>query len=530
MPTIRIAALLICLGLFGTACFMPKLVIAGGINTVIIDAGHGGKDPGAVGSLVKEKEIALGVALKLGHYIETKLEGVKVVYTRKTDIFPTLQQRATIANENNGDLFISIHVNSGPAAAHGTETLVMGTNEGRNMAAIRENSVVLLEENYKDNYDGFDPNAPETEIIFSLYQSQHISQSVYFAAKVEDQFKNRAGRKSRGVKRQGLLVLYKTAMPGVLIETGFLSNLAEQKYLMSTKGQDYIASAIFRAFRDYKAEVEGVDVSSFVKEVKARVVEVKVVKKEPLVVEDIIEKPIEEKAVEVIADKQEKVSQNTEELAEVKSEITALADTIIREKGIETESIQKNKTEKSPAQGSIEDSVEKENKGIADVESLKLENKDEIQVKKEVLDLVKSADQKSGNVVHKSLGSETVSVDDVIDVPLVIDEDIKETKREEVDMELKAKPELRFRVQVRSSTNLVELIPDNFNGLTKIGIYVDKGVNKFVYGSEDNIKAAVNLQNHAREVGFKGAFVVAFLGQERIDLSEAIELSKKAGN
>jgi len=231
------------------------------VNKVVIDAGHGGRDPGCHGGSSREKIITLALALKVGEYINEHLPDVEVVYTRKTDKFVALDERADIANKSHADLFISVHCNSVPAStsAHGTETYVMGLNTSKHNLEVakRENSVILMEDDYLTSYDGFDPNSPESHIIFSLYQNAYLEQSIQYANLVESQFKNRAKRNSRGVKQAGFVVLYKTGMPSVLIEAGFLSNSREEKYLLSDDGQSYIASAIFRAFKQYKEEVEG---------------------------------------------------------------------------------------------------------------------------------------------------------------------------------------------------------------------------------------------------------------------------------
>jgi N-acetylmuramoyl-L-alanine amidase len=229
------------------------------IHTVVIDPGHGGKDSGARGKTAFEKDIVLAIGLKLGKYIEENMPDIKVIYTRKTDEFIPLYRRAEIANENNADLFISIHANgwSDPNSS-GTETLVLGLHRADENfeVAKRENSVILLEEDYTTRYENFDPNSLESYIIFSLMQNVYDKQSINFAGLVQDQFRERAKRKDRGVKRQGLLVLAQSSMPGVLVETGFISNTEEEKYLTSDSGQDYIASAIFRAFKDYKTDIE----------------------------------------------------------------------------------------------------------------------------------------------------------------------------------------------------------------------------------------------------------------------------------
>jgi N-acetylmuramoyl-L-alanine amidase len=229
------------------------------IRTVIIDAGHGGKDPGSLGEKTTEKDVVLAIALKTGKYIEENIPGVKVVYTRKTDTFVELHRRAEIANSSKADLFISIHANGNENdQVTGTESLVLGLHRANENfeVAKKENSVILLEDDYNAKYEGFDPNSPESYIIFSLMQNLYFEQSINFAGLVQEQFRDRIQRKDRGVKQQGLLVLARTAMPGILVETGFITNPEEEKFLMSEQGQDYLASAIYRAFKSYKNLIE----------------------------------------------------------------------------------------------------------------------------------------------------------------------------------------------------------------------------------------------------------------------------------
>jgi len=233
--------------------------ISGGIRTVVIDAGHGGWEPGAVGKNAKEKDLTLAIALKVGRYIEQNMPEVEVVYTRKTDVHVELWKRAEIANKADADLFISIHVNAHTrTSARGTLTLVLGQHRADENfdVAVRENSVILLEEDYETRYEGFDPKSTESYIMFSLMQKTYFKQSIEFGAFVQDQFRERARRYDLGVREQGILVLAQTSMPGVLIETGFISNQEEERYLMTEYGQDIIASAIYRGFRDYKQEIE----------------------------------------------------------------------------------------------------------------------------------------------------------------------------------------------------------------------------------------------------------------------------------
>jgi N-acetylmuramoyl-L-alanine amidase len=363
------------------------------LKKVVIDAGHGGDDPGAVGKKSKEKDIALSIALKLGKCIKDNLPDVQVIYTRSTDKFVELYKRARIANEEKADLFISIHCNSTKKPESiGTETWVMGLHKSQaNLeVAKKENSTILLENDYSQQYDGFDPNSPEANIIFSLYQNVFLDQSLTLAAKVQNQFTNKVGRVNRGVKQAGFLVLYKTTMPGVLVEAGFISNPVEEEYLMSEKGQSQIASAIFRAVRDYKNELEG--------------------------------------------------------------------------------------------NGSKSQGTDNENN-----DDLVIKSNDTVVVKKHDADI--NAKDTSA-VKHKS-------------------------------------DEIFFRVQILTFDKKKSTESQIFKGVKDIRYYVQKGVYKYTTGNEKTLEEAVKIMNEMQKLGFKDAFVVAFLNEERISPQEAVKLLKK---
>ena len=229
------------------------------LKTIVIDAGHGGKDPGALGKIVKEKDVVLNVALKFGNLIKENLPDVKVIYTRNSDVFVPLDKRADIANKNNADLFVSIHANyiSSPKIS-GAETFVLGLHRSQDNLEVakKENSVIVLEDNYITKYEGFDPNSTESYIIFELMQNAFLDQSIEAASKIQAQFSSTAQRYNRGVKQAGFLVLRQTVMPGVLVELGFLSNANEEKYLASSVGQNNLANSLFHAFREYKHQFE----------------------------------------------------------------------------------------------------------------------------------------------------------------------------------------------------------------------------------------------------------------------------------
>ncbi|WP_025741730.1 N-acetylmuramoyl-L-alanine amidase family protein [Aquimarina pacifica] len=226
---------------------------------VVLDAGHGGHDPGNRGNGYKEKEIALNVVLAVGTVLEND-DRFEVVYTRKKDEFIELHERGSIANKAGADLFVSVHCNSHRSQAFGTETFVLGlhANDENFNVAKNENSVILLEDNYEANYDGFDPNSPESIIGLTLMQEEYLDQSLTLASFVQNSFTKTLNRKSRGVKQAGFVVLHQTYMPSVLIELGFLTNNIEGKYLNSKKGQANMAKAIITSIINYKESLDAI--------------------------------------------------------------------------------------------------------------------------------------------------------------------------------------------------------------------------------------------------------------------------------
>jgi N-acetylmuramoyl-L-alanine amidase len=251
------------------------------VKTIVIDAGHGGDKPGAAGSYSLEKNIALQVALKLGRKFEADMPGVKILYTRKTDIDVSLYKRAEKANDAKADLFIAIHCNSMPdkrvvtgytkgkgkkiakyayvknKSTRGVETFVAGSHRLHEQdGAIRENADVRLEKDYKKNYDGYDPKDPETFIILSLFKNVYRDKSLRLAKLIQNNYTRENHRLDRGVKEQGILVLQRCGMPAVLTEIGFISNPAEEDYMNSASGQSEIVNAIFKAVKTYKKETE----------------------------------------------------------------------------------------------------------------------------------------------------------------------------------------------------------------------------------------------------------------------------------
>lgn len=227
---------------------------------VVIDAGHGGKDPGCLGAYTKEKDVALNIALKTGKLISDNCPNVKVIYTRNTDVFVELYRRAKIANDNHADLFISFHCNASEnKSAHGIDTWVMGLHKSEaNLAVARaENSAMLKEKNYEQNYGGFNPNSPESAVMFSLYSTAYLNNSILLADKVQKNLINTTHLRDRGVNQAGYWVLWAVSMPSILIEMGFLTNPTEEKFLSEEKNKASIADAIYRAFVSYYSQVTG---------------------------------------------------------------------------------------------------------------------------------------------------------------------------------------------------------------------------------------------------------------------------------
>lgn len=227
---------------------------------VVIDAGHGGHDPGAIGKISKEKNINLKVALKLGNLIKQNCNDVKVVYTRSKDVFIPLDRRAEIANNAKADLFISIHTNAlannRTAKGASTWTLGLAKSDANLEVAKRENSVILYEDDYKTRYAGFNPNSAESYIIFEFMQDKYMEQSVHLASLVQKQFRHHCKRVDRGVHQAGFLVLKASAMPSILVELGFISTPEEERYLNTEEGSSTLAKGIYRAFLSYKREHE----------------------------------------------------------------------------------------------------------------------------------------------------------------------------------------------------------------------------------------------------------------------------------
>ncbi len=432
------------------------------ITKVVIDAGHGGKDPGTIGKKSQEKNVALQIALKLGEEIRSQCKGVTVICTRTTDEFIELHERAEIANRSKADLFISIHCNANPKHTfQGAETYVMGLHrtEANLEIAKKENAAILMEPDYSTNYNGFDPNSDESYITFTLFQNAFLEQSTWFASIVQDEMKDRVGMYDRGVRQAGFLVLYKTTMPSVLIETGFLSNPEEEKFLISQKGQQYISSAICRAFRKFKAKMEGngKELASL-NEKKSTPVNTNVIT------------PAEQKVTSPSAEKP-KVTPPGKAVTEIKKkpgENPPAKDTLKTKSGTKAHTVKKDSV------------TPKENLAA------------------------KAA--KHDNVKGKPVVKNTAKT-----------EEVKTTPAKPVD-------EVVFRVQIATSAKELSTHSKKFTGLPDIWRYQHQGSFKYTTGKESSPEALAGLLGDAKKMGFTDAFIVAFHGKERITVAEAKKL------
>lgn len=368
---------------------------------VVIDAGHGGKDPGCLGSYTKEKDVALNIALKTGKLISDNCPNVKVIYTRNTDVFVELYRRAKIANDNHADLFISFHCNANEnKSAHGIDTWVMGLHKSdANLAVARaENSAMLKEKDYEKNYGGFNPNSPESAVMFSLYSAAYLNNSILLADKVQRNLINTTHLRDRGVNQAGYWVLWAVSMPSILIEMGFLSNPTEEKFLSEEKNKADIANAIYRAFVSYYSQVTGNKVDT--------------------------------------------------------PDVLTLDNS-------------------HPESSNKSESNDYNNNNTSDIQSDK-----------------KVDDQKT--IVNESLANPD---------------------------------EIRFRVQFIALPDKISLNDKRFNGLPKVNRYLEGGLWKYTAGNETNLPSARDVLAEVKKK-YPDAFIIAFRGETKIPVSEAVKNAK----
>ena len=515
------------------------------VRIIVIDPGHGGKDPGCNGVSCKEKEVALAVSLKLGKLIEEKIKDVKVIFTRKTDVFVELEDRAKIANDNNADLFISIHCNAAGKAVlvkdkktgkmhpktfknsrgkmvvvetanpepFGSETYVMGlkNEEGKMKVAQRENSAMLLEDNYETKYQGFDPNSEESYIIMSNYTSSYVIQSAGLAMKIQEQYFKKAGRVDKGVHRQSIWVLWRTSMPSVLTEIGYLTNPQEEKFLGSEKGQTYLAACLFRAFRKYKDEQEGIKIT-YKDDIENQV---------PLQNENYklaneteetktIEKPEIEKDVEIIKNDEnikakEKLVADQKVKEDAKSKI--LADSLANAQNNQTKI---EDLEKRYRQFIALADINHKNKNYQEAFELyqkanTVKGKDDVYASQKIKDielLLKPSNTATTIVVATIITTTTTT-------------QVKNTK----------KSAILFKIQFASNDKEVDA-KVKYANVSEVSFYKAGPIFKYTSGNYNTMNEASKQQIKLRELGYKDCFIAAFNNGIRMDINEAKKLTE----
>ncbi len=537
-----------------------------GVKTIVIDPGHGGKDPGCNGTTCNEKDIALAISLKLGELIEKNLKDVKVIYTRKTDAFVELEERAQIANRNAADLFISIHCNAASVYAtykdkkgkiryktyndkkgrirktevhnpkpFGSATYVMGiSNEkGKLNTAKRENAAMLLEDNYKKTYDGFDPESDEAYIVMSLWTGAFLEQSASLASVVQEEYTKKAGRIDKGVQRQSIWVLWRTAMPSILTEVGFLTNHEEEKFLGSEKGQLYMASALFRAIRKYKDAAEG-QVKKYDDELE---------KQEALINENL-----------------SKGNQNQE--SDLMPDSTKISEANINEKYTEAlkaaeENFKNKKYEEAGKFYATCNELKPEEKyPLARVdeckkrfEDAKKNESEEEKQKKEVEikynDLITSGDKLFGEgkwnaaIIQYQLASDIKhdekyprqrikDAEEKKKLELPVKDTVKVTPKNIIDNYKDNTPktnktDIVLKVQFATSESEPNFTGEKFQNIQEPSFYKVGATFKITTGAFTKPDDAVNHQNKMRKEGYKDCFVVAFKNGQRMDYKEAVK-------
>lgn len=653
-PLISLLIVLFPLLLHGQASDEPYRM-----KTVVIDAGHGGKDPGNLGTgryKWREKNVALDVALKLGGYIKEQFPEINVLYTRDTDVFIGLNERADIANDAKADLFISIHCNAIEyPSARGVETFALGLhkNEENLKVAMKENSAITLEDDYEAKYGGFDPNSPEGIIALTMMQSAFLDQSLRISSYIQKQFKERVGRRDRGVKQAGFLVLRRTTMPSILIELGFLTNPEEEDFLNSESGRVYMSSAILRGFKEYKETVEDplgeapkeeekpkeVSVDLRQAELKAELErkkaelaaqkgidiaaeEARKAKEDSLKVEAEKKAAAEKEAAEAKQKEAERIAEEArlKELADAEEKrlaeqaAKAAADEAAKEREAfevaeqaraqaKADSIEAQSAKEAEAHRLAEEKKELEAKRLAEqqakiesekaaAEALAIEQQrkaeelrvaQETEEKKRQAEAARVAEEKRLAEENAAKAAKQAEIQKILEasetVPAVEEKDevdeakaaaaaanaakLEELRKKKAEVEARlaklnaeknggttpktAKPEnsisepvvskevmsstdeakgLVFRIQIHTATKPIDTSSSLFRDVP-VWEYEQSGLYKYTTGEFPSVEAASPSQSKMRDLGFKGAFVVAFKDGKRIKVSEARALLNK---
>lgn len=537
------------------------------VKTIVIDPGHGGKDPGCNGVTHKEKEVALAIALKLEKYITENIKDVKVILTRRTDVFVELEDRAKIANDNNADLFISIHCNAAGKPVmvkdkktgkmrpktfknskgktivvetanpepFGSETYVMGlkNEEGKMKVAQRENSAILLEDNYETKYQGFDPNSEESYIIMSNYTSGYVIQSAGLAMKIQEQYFKKAGRVDKGVHRQSIWVLWRTSMPSVLTEVGYLTNPQEEKFLGSEKGQTYLAACLFRAFRKYKDEQEGIK----------RTYDDDIENQKPLENENykasgqeetkIIDAPEEGSDVEIKKDTLKAVKPKKVEepdAAKIKARNDSIEEArkkeariLAEQKAKEEERLKKAKADSLSRVQSAEVKAEEQEKKyrqlvtLADVNFKNKNYEEALSMYRKASD-TEAKDKSHARQKIKEVEALLAKKEEAVMTPSVASTNTVSNVEHTTSG-------IVFKVQFASTDKEVD-VKTKYANVQEVSFYKAGVVYKYTSGNYSSINEAAKQQTKLRELGYKDCFVVAFKNGVRMDINEAKKLTE----
>ena len=445
---------------------------------VVLDAGHGGHDPGNLGNGYMEKNIALNIVLNVGRKLESNPD-IKVIYTRKDDSFVDLFVRGEIANKANADLFVSVHCDSHTSDANGAGTFVLGlhANQQNFEIAKKENSVIYLEDNYESRYADYDINSPESIIGLTIMQEEFLDQSVMLGKMMQDNFSNNLSRNDRKVKQAGFIVLHQTFMPSVLIETGFLTTKSEGLYLSSKKGQEEMGNAIASAIINYK--------------------------------------------------------NNTRINLEDAASSEQITTTKIEEETPVNETIEASKTEVSAATESNNEATKKEIKepiAVVSAELPQTETAEAIQNKPDEVVISQEAEPVPNKVVPEEAVKEIPETiaEEPIATPIV-DEKKEEEKKEEVikeeviKEEVVSDSEIVFKVQLLASSRVLPLLPEEFNGLSSLSTERHNNIVRYMYGKTNSYSQAKLFKANADAKGYETSFIVAYKEGKRIPVTEALK-------
>ena len=464
---------------------------------VVLDAGHGGHDPGNLGNGYLEKNIALGIVLEAGKALEANPD-IEVIYTRKDDRFVDLYVRGEIANKAKADLFVSVHCDSHSSDANGAGTFVLGLHANKQNFEIakKENSVIYLEDNYESRYAAYDINSPESIIGLTIMQEEFLDQSILLGKMMQDNFTNNLKRKNRKVKQAGFIVLHQTFMPSVLVETGFLTNKNEGSYLNSKKGQTQMGQAIAAAIVQYKTNLwgestafeEGENVITSVPEVKNEPTK-EVVAAIPVVTE-VSEKDIPANDSAAVSDATTAGDEKTDETIAVVEEATKADANAVQEKA----------------------AMDKEQKNLQVAEGLTTAQAAE-----------QAGTAKQENISSSDPPAVKTSDEEVAKTAEAPDQSKEQLAVAETEKLKSEAVKIEFRVQILASSREIPLSTDNFNGLSTISREPYKSLFRYMYGQTNSYEQAKMLKSNADLKGYTTSFIVAYKEGVRIPMKEAMK-------